>query len=100
MSISGVADRSSDQTQAAANTTAPASSPMTFGDPQPQTDASLSGTSSSTSQADSSMADIQLIVRRLRPGAWGPYSTAPAAASTVKMPGSQNSQRQPSASTI
>ena len=46
------------------------------------------------------MAGIQLIVPRLRARDCGTYSTAPTAASTVKMPGSQNSQRQPSASTI
>src|ERR1700730_14771029 len=100
MSISGVADRSSDQTQAAASTTAPASSPMTAGDPQPQTDASLSGTSSSTSHPDRRMAGSQLIVPGLRMGDWGTNSTAPTVAITVTMAGSQNSQRQLSAFTI
>ena len=100
MSISGVAARSSDQTQAAASSTAAASSPMTAGDPQPQSDASLSGTSSATSQPDSSTAGSQLIVPGLRMGDWGTNSTAPTAAITVAMPGSQNSQCQLSAFTI
>src|ERR1700733_3110861 len=100
MSISGVAARSSDQTQAAASSTAAANSPRTVGEPQPQSDASLSGTSSATSQPDSSTAGSQLIVPRLRAGDWGMNSTAPTAAITVTMPGSQNSQRQLSAFTI
>ena len=100
MSINGVAARSSDQTQAAARSTAPASSPMTAGDPQPQSDASLSGTSSATSQPDSSTAGSQLIVPGLRIGDCGTNSTAPTAAITVAMPGSQNSQCQLSAFTI
>src|SRR6201986_1085432 len=100
MSISGVAARSSDQTQAAARSTAPASSPMPAGAPQPQSDTSLSATSSATSQPDSSTAGSQLIVPGLRIGDWGTNSTAPTAAITVAMPGSQNSQCQLSAFTI
>src|SRR3984957_15523699 len=100
MSISGVTARSSDQTQAAASSTAAASSPMTAGDPQPQSGASLSGTSSATSQPDSSTAGSQLIVPGLRIGDWGTNSIAPIAATAVAMPGSQNSQCQLSAFTI
>ena len=100
MSISGVAARSSDQTQAAASSTAAANSPRTAGEPQPQSDASLNGTSSATSQPDSSTAGSQLIVPRPRTGDCGMNSTEPTAAITVAMPGSQNSQCQLSAFTI
>src|SRR6201995_1608667 len=85
MSISGVAARSSDQTQAAASTTAAANSPRTTGEPQPQSDASLNGTSSATSQPDSSTAGSQLNVPRPRPRDWGASSTEPAAAITVAL---------------
>src|ERR1700744_2728530 len=100
MSISGVAARSSDQTQATASSTAAANSPRTAGESQPQSDPSLSGTSSAPSQPDSSTAGSQLIVPWPRTGDWGMNSTAPAAAITVAMPGSQNSQCQLSAFTI
>src|ERR1700744_2405034 len=100
MSISGGAARNSDQTQATATSTAAANSPRTAGEPQPQSDASLNGTSSATSQPDSSTAGSQLIVPRPRTGDWGMNTTAPTAAITVARPGSQNSQGQLSAFTI
>src|SRR5215472_162267 len=100
MSISGVAARSSAATQIAASTTAAASSPITRAEPQPQSEASLSASSSATSQPDSSTAGSQLIRPGLRTGDSGTNSSAPTAAAIVRNSGSQNSQRQPSASTI
>src|SRR6202034_3191633 len=88
------------QTQIPASTTAPASIPSTAGEAQPHSDASLSGTSSSTSQPDIRMAGSQLIVPGLRTGDCGTNSTAATVAITVTIIGSQNSQRQLSAFTI
>ena len=92
MSISGVAARSSATTQPAASTTAAASRPITRADPQPQSGASLSATSSATSQADSSTAGSQLIRPGVRTGDSGTNRTADTAATTVRIIGSQNSQ--------
>src|ERR1700749_2321559 len=88
MSTGGVAPRNSDQTQGTASSTAAANSPRTAGEPQPQSDASLNGTSSATSQPESSTAGSQLIVPRPRTGDWGMNTTEPTAAITVAMPGS------------
>jgi hypothetical protein len=100
MSISGVGDRSSDQAQAAASTAATANRPITAPEPHPQSGASLSGTGSATSHPDSRTAGSQLISPGLRTGDSGTNSTAPMAATMVRIIGSQNSQRQLSASTI
>ena len=92
MSISGVAARSSATTQATARTTAAASRPITRLEPQPQTGASLSATSSATSQPDSSTAGSQEMRPGVRTGDSGTSSIAATAATTVRISGSQNSQ--------
>src|SRR4051812_6635863 len=65
MSTSGLADRASTITQAAAQAAASANRPSTCGDVQPPDGAWLTPTSSETSHAVSSAAPAQLI----RPGA-------------------------------
>src|SRR6266851_5642845 len=100
MSISGVAARNSAATQPTASTTAPANRPITRPEPHPHSGALLSATSSATSQADSSTADSQLIRPGERTGDSGTNSTADTAAMTVRIIGSQNSQRYPRPSTI
>ena len=92
MSISGVAARSSAMTQPAASTTAAASRPSTRLEPQPQSGASLSATSSATSHPDSNTTGGQLIRPGLRTGDSGTNSTADTAAMIVRIIGSQNSQ--------
>src|SRR5579859_1102714 len=100
MSISGVAARSSANIQPATSRALTASRPITAAEPQPQPGASLTATSSATSQADISTAGRQLIRPGMRTGEDGTNSTADTAATTVRISGSQNSQCQSSASTI
>jgi hypothetical protein len=100
MSISGVAARSSAITQPAASAALAASRPITVAEPQPQSGASLTATSSATSQADMRTADSQLIRPGTRTGDSGTNAVAATAAARVKISGSQNSQCQSSASTI
>ena len=92
MSISGVAARSSANSQPAASTSARAISPITRPDPQPQDGASLSATSSATSHPDSSTAGSHEIRPGVRTCDSGTNKIAATAATTVKISGSQNSQ--------
>ncbi len=92
MSISGVAARRSTTTHAAASTTAATIRPMTLPEPQPQSGAWLSATSSATSHAESSTAGAQLIRPGVRTGDSGTKKCAATAAATVRIIGSQNSQ--------
>ncbi len=93
MSISGVAARNSASTQPAASTTPPARSPTTRPELHPQPGASLSATRSATSHADNSSAGSQPIRPGARTGDSGTNRTAHTAAMTVRIIGSQNSQR-------
>ena len=91
-SISGCSLRHSTHAHRAASTTAATSSPITFGEDQPHSGASLTATSSATSQADSRTAASQAILPGVRIGDSGMTKCVATAASATAMPGIQNSQ--------
>src|SRR5581483_11726157 len=92
MSMSGCVARCSTWIHTTARTTATRSRPTTREDPQPQSVASLMGSSNATSQADNNIAAIQLTLPRLRTGDSGMTRRVAIAATQSMSVGIQNSQ--------
>jgi hypothetical protein len=93
MSISGFAERASDTSQPISSTPASASRPSTGRDVQPQVAPLLTGSSSATSQPESSRVPAQLIRPGERIGDSGTNRCAASAVRATTTIGIQNSQR-------